>query len=171
MGIVQSGTVKNNGGHVCRDCNVINTVVDIEDFVFFNVGEGDRVNGKESEWVGGKDGEGLIGMGNVGVPNAFRELHNHKFANRVLYGDAIGDTIFVEGEITVGGDGGDRVEYKIGGGKGGRGSGQGVVNIVYDVVRGGSELESGDFKGHVTVAWEAGERIVRDNIVFIRGRR
>ena len=119
--------------------------------VLFKVSKGDGVKREESEWMSSKDGESLVGVGKVGVSDAFREFHNHEFANRVLDVDAVGDAFIVKKNVGVNRDGGDWVKNE-GGGGGARGRSRGSVNIVHDVARGAVKLEFRDFKRHVAVA-------------------
>ena len=136
---------------------MINTVVEVGDFVFFDVGEGKGIKRKDLEWMGGEDGEGLVGMGNVRVPDAFLEFYNHEFADRVLDVDAIGDAFFIVREIGVSGDRRDgrrwryRVQYEVGG-AGAREGSRGGVDVIHNVARRGSELKLSNFEGHKTVA-------------------
>ena len=145
---------------------MVDTVVDLGDFIIFNVGKGNGGNGEERVRVDGEDGEGLVGVGDVGIVDVFREFHDHELADRVHDIDAIGDTFIVEGETAVrdrgncscrrcqvedkgGGDGGARA-------KGGGGGG----DIVHDVLRGGSEFKVSNFKGHKIVAGELGKWMI-----------
>ena len=103
--------------------------------------------------VGGKDGESLMGVVDVGVVNVPREFHNHEFTDRVLYVDAPRGTILVDGEVG-GGDRGDILRWRYwakdkGRGCGGTGVRGGGGDVVHNVVRGGSKLKLGNFKGHI----------------------
>ena len=106
-----------------------------------------------------KNRECLSGSGEVGVPDAFREVSDHGFVNGVIDVDPFGEVVDVEGEVGMGGGcGGDWTEDE----SGGRGTREGVggssgVKVVHYVARGGGELESRDFKGHMTVAERLGK--------------
>ena len=56
---------------------MIDAVVGVGYFVVFDVREGGRRNRKERIWIDCKNGEGLVGIGDVGVVNALREIHDH----------------------------------------------------------------------------------------------
>ena len=128
--------------------------MDMRDFVVFDVREGGRWNGKNRVWVDSKDGECLVGVGDVGVVDVLGELYDHELADRVHDINIIGDIIVVDREISVRDRGNYcrqryRAEDKGGGdgGTGARGRGGGG-DIVHDVARGGSEFKVSNYKGH-----------------------
>ena len=140
---------------------MVNTVVGMGYPVVFDVGEGGRGNGEECVWVNSKNGEGLIGVGDVRVVDTLRKIHDHEFPYRVGDIDAIGNTIVIDGgaPISDGGDGG-RQRYRAedkGGGDGRTGvrvdNGVSEVgDVVHDVLRGVVEIEASNFEGHKIVA-------------------
>ena len=137
---------------------MIDTVVNIGYFIVLDISEGNRRNGKLGVWIDGEDGEGLVGVGDVGVVDMLREFHDHELTNRVLYVNAFGNAIVVEGEVIVrdGGDGGCQryqAEDKSrgDGGDGARGGGGGG-DIVHDVAGGIGKFKACNFEGHKMVA-------------------
>ena len=136
---------------------MVDTVVGVGCFVVFHVGEGGRGDGEERVWVDGKNGEGLIGIGNVRVVDALRKVHNHEFSYRVGDIDAIRNSVIIDGGAPIGdggngghrryraedksgGDGRTRVRVVDGVGKGG--------DVVHDVLRGVVKVKASNFEGH-----------------------
>ena len=72
---------------------MVDTVVNLGDFVFFEVSEGERFKREEMEQMGGEDGESLVGVGDVGVLDGFQKFHDYKLTNRVLDIDAVGNAL------------------------------------------------------------------------------
>ena len=139
---------------------MIDAVVGVGYFVVFDVREGGRRNGKERVWIDSEDGEDLVGIGDVGVVNAFREIHDHELSNGVSDINAIRNTVLIDGCAPVG-DGGDGSCWGYwaqdeSGGDGGIGTrvvdgvGDGGEGV-HDVLRGVVEFVAYDFKGHTLV--------------------
>ena len=137
---------------------MVNAVVSVGYPVVFDIREGGSRNGEKHVWVDGKNGEGLISIGDVRVVDALGKVHDHEFPDRVGNIDALGNTVVIDGGASVG-DGGDggcwryRAEDK---GRGDGGSGtrgdNGGGDVVHDVLRGVVEVEASNFEGHKMVA-------------------
>ena len=131
---------------------MINTVAGVRDPVAFEVVKGEREDGDEVMWVDAKNGEGVMGIGDVRVPDALREFHDHELADGILDFDALRDAIVVDREFSVR-DRGDSDRWRCqaenegsrGGGVGARGGGG---DVVHDVLRGGVKVEASNFEGH-----------------------
>ena len=118
-----------------------------------------------------KDGEGVVGVGDVGVQDALWEFHDHKFANGVGDFNTIGDAFAVDREFSVRDRGdGHILRYWTEGE--GRGDGARDVgrsgDVVHDVLRGGSEVEASNFKGHEKVAGRLREGMIEVMLYLYR---
>ena len=148
---------------------MIDAVVGVGYFVVVDVREGGRRDRNERVWIFGKDGKDLVGIGDVGVVDAFREVHDYEFSGRVSDIDAIGDTVLIDRDAIVsdGGDGGSwgywtqdegggdgRIGARVVDGVGDGGEG------IHDVLRGAVEFVACDFEGHILVAGRLGRRMV-----------
>ena len=80
---------------------MINTVAGVRDPVAFKVVKGEREDGDEVMWVDAKNGEGVMGIGDVRVPDALWEFHDHELADGILDFDALRDAIVVDREFSV----------------------------------------------------------------------
>ena len=130
-------------------------------------------DGDEVVRVDGEDREGMVGVGDVGVQDVLWEFHNHKFADGVGDFDTVGNAVAVDRKFSVrDGRDGHVLRYRVKGE--GRGDGArdvgGGSDVVHDVLRGGSEVEASDFKGHES-SWEAEGGDGRGDAVFIRHQR
>ena len=148
---------------------MVDTVMDIRDFVPFEVHEGKGGNGEDLVGIISEDGKCLMGMGNVGVVNALWEFHDHEFTDGVLYINAPRGAILIDGEVG-GGDRGDvpRQRYWVkdkGGGYGGTRASRGGRDVVHDVAGGGSKLKLSNFKGH-KVARRLEERLLSQHGIY-----
>ena len=131
-----------------------------------DVGEGGRRDRNDRVWIFGKDGKDLVGVGNVGVVDAFREVHDYEFCGGVRNVNPVGNTISIDGGAIVGdrGDGGCWGDWAqdVGGGDGRIGARvvDGVSDggeSVHDVSGGAVEFVAYDFKGHMLVAGRLGK--------------
>ena len=143
---------------------MINAITGVGDPITLKVVKREGKDGEEVVRVDSKNGEGVVGIGDVGIQDALREFHNHKFADGVGDVDAVGDAFAVDRGFSVR-DGGDShilwywAEGE-GGGDGARDVG-GSGDVVHDVLRGGSEVEASNFKGHEKVAGRLREWMIR----------
>ena len=86
---------------------MIDAVVGVGYFVVVDVGKRGRRDWNEPVWVFGEDGKNLECVGNVGVVNAFREIHDYEFCSRVGDVSPVRDAVLIDGGAPIGGDGGD----------------------------------------------------------------
>ena len=139
---------------------MVDTVTGVGDSITLEVVERKGKDWKKVVRMDSKNGKGVMGVGDVGVQNAFREFHDHEFTDGIGDFDTIRDAFTVDRGFSVrdGGDGhilGYWTEGE-GGGDGARDVGGGG-DVVHDILRGGSEVEASNFKGHERVAGRLGE--------------
>ena len=150
---------------------MINTITGVGDPITLKVVERKGEDGEEVVRVDSKNGEGVVGVGDVGVQDVLWEFHNHKFTNGVGDFDTVGDAFAVDRGFSVR-DGGDGHVLRYwaegeGGGDGARDVGGGG-DIVHDVLRGGSEVEASNFKGHEKVAGRLREGMIEVMLYLYR---
>ena len=150
---------------------MVDTVTGVGDPITFKVVKRERKNGEEMIWMDGKNGEGVVGVGDVGVQDAFREFHNHELADGIGDFDTVGDAFAVDRGFSVRDRGdGHILRYWTEGegwGDGARDVGGGS-DIVHDVLRGGSEVEASNFKGHEKVAGRLREGMIEVMLYLYR---
>ena len=151
--------VKDDGGRIVGDGDVVDAVMNIQVIIFFKVVKGNRVN-RNKLARGSVEKRECGGTKEVRVLDAFRKIGDNKFLDGVLDVDAIGDGVRDEGAVGVYGSGGDGMKDKGGGGGMRKGVGKSSgVEVVHDVVRRAIKLELVDGKGHMRCSWGAEEGV------------
>ena len=150
---------------------MINTVTGVGDSITLKVVKREGKDREKVVRVDSKDGEGVVGVGDVGVQDALREFHDHKFTDGVGDFNTVGDAFAVDREFSVR-DGGDGHILRYWTEGEGRGDGARDVgrssDVVHDVLRGESEVEASDFKGHEKVAGRLREGMVEATLYLYR---
>ena len=150
---------------------MINAVTGVGDPITLEVVKREGKDGEEMVRVNSKNGEGVMGVGDVGIQNALWEFHNHEFADGVGDFNTVGDAFAVDREFSVR-DGGDSHILRYWTEGEGRGDGARDVgrsgDVVHDVLRGGSEVEASNFKGHEKVAGRLREGMIEVMLYLYR---
>ena len=150
---------------------MINTITGVGDSITLKVVKREGKDREKVVRVDSKDGEGVVGVGDVGVQDALREFHDHKFTDGVGDFNTVGDAFAVDREFSVR-DGGDGHILRYWTEGEGRGDGARDVgrsgDVVHDVLRGGSEVEASNFEGHKKCSWEAGGWMVETTLYLYR---